>query len=190
MKEVLLREISVSKDVATVVADPKRNLNGDSVPKPLRFTAFGPEWLMKQGDYRRPAFRSLHPCVAVSSVQANRRYQKPDPDGNRGREDVSLSQCCLYYGPEFTSRHFLAWCEDRKIGLIHIRPGRPMQNGRVESFNGRLRDECLNANWFQTIANAKEKIESWREEYNSERPHSSLGYMTPLELARGAPSPS
>jgi Integrase core domain len=65
-------------------------------------------------------------------------------------------------GPEFTSRHFLAWCEDCKIGLIHIQPGRPMQNGRVESFNGRLRDECLNANWFATIANAKEKIESWR----------------------------
>jgi hypothetical protein len=126
------------------------------------------------------ALRS-HPCVAVSSVQANRRYQKPDPDGNRGREDVSLSQCCLYYGPEFTSRH---------IGLIHIQPGRPMQNGRVESFNGRLRDECLNANWFATIASAKEKIESWREEYNGERPHSSLGYMTPLEFARGAPSPS
>jgi len=88
-------------------------------------------------------------------------------------------------GPEFTSRHFLAWCEDRKIGLIHIQPGRPMQNGRVESFNGRLRDECLNANWFATIANAKEKIETWREEYNGERPHSSLGYLTPLEFARG-----
>lgn len=49
-------------------------------------------------------------------------------------------------GPEFTSRHILAWYEERKIGLIHIQPGRPMQNGRVESFNGRLRDECLNAN--------------------------------------------
>jgi putative transposase len=93
-------------------------------------------------------------------------------------------------GPEFTSRHTLAWCEDRKIELIHIQPGRPMQNGRVESFNGRLRDECLNANWFQTIASAKEKIESWREEYNGERPHSSLGYLTPLEFARGTPSPS
>jgi len=93
-------------------------------------------------------------------------------------------------GPEFTSRHFLAWCEERKIRLIHIQPGRPMQNGRVESFNGRLRDECLNANWFATIANAKEKIEIWREEYNGERPHSSLGYLTPNEFAARAPSPS
>ncbi len=57
-------------------------------------------------------------------------------------------------GPELTSRHFLSWCEERKIRLIHIQPGRPMQNGHVESFNGRLRDECLNANWFRTLADA------------------------------------
>lgn len=91
-------------------------------------------------------------------------------------------------GPEFTSRHFLSWCEERQIGLIHIQPGRPMQNGRVESFNGRLRDECLNANWFATLDDAKEKVERWRTEYNGERPHSSLGYLTPLEFAaREAP---
>ena len=91
-------------------------------------------------------------------------------------------------GPEFTSRHFLGWCEERRIQLLHIQPGRPMQNGRVESFNGRLRDECLNANWFQTLGQAKQRIESWREEYNRERPHSSLGYLTPAEFAaRGAP---
>ena len=86
-------------------------------------------------------------------------------------------------GPEFTSRHFLAWCEERRIGLVHIQPGRPMQNGHVESFNGRLRDECLNANWFATLADARTKIEAWREEYNGERPHSSLGYRTPREFA-------
>jgi len=86
-------------------------------------------------------------------------------------------------GPELTSRHFLAWCEERKIRLIHIQPGRPMQNGHVESFNGRLRDECLNANWFQNLMDAKAKIAAWREEYNSERPHSSLGYRTPNEFA-------
>jgi putative transposase len=89
-------------------------------------------------------------------------------------------------GPEFTSRHFLAWCEEQQIRLIHIQPGRPMQNGRVESFNGRLRDECLNANWFPTMNEAKRKIEAWREEYNRERPHSSLGYRTPEEFARAA----
>jgi putative transposase len=86
-------------------------------------------------------------------------------------------------GPELTSRHFLSWCEERKIQLIHIQPGRPMQNGHIESFNGRLRDECLNANWFRNLADARRKIGAWREEYNGERPHSSLGYRTPNEFA-------
>ena len=90
-------------------------------------------------------------------------------------------------GPEFTSRHFLAWCEERKIQLIHIQPGRPMQNGRVESFNGRLRDECLNANWFVTLRETQQKVERWRCEYNHHRPHSSLGYRTPDEFARQGP---
>src|SRR5436305_161555 len=86
-------------------------------------------------------------------------------------------------GPELTSRHFLGWCEERKIQLIHIQPGRPMQNGHVESFNGRLRDECLKASWFRNLVDAREKIGAWRNEYNSERPHSSLGYRTPNEFA-------
>jgi putative transposase len=86
-------------------------------------------------------------------------------------------------GPEFTSRHFLGWCEERGIRLLHIQPGRPMENGRVESFNGRFRDECLNANWFMTLMEARENIERWREEYNRERPHSTLAYRTPEEFA-------
>jgi len=65
-------------------------------------------------------------------------------------------------GPEFTSRHLLGWCEDRGIQLIHTQPGRPMQNGHVESFNGKFRDECLNANCFLNLADAKRKIEQWR----------------------------
>src|SRR4029078_3535448 len=82
-----------------------------------------------------------------------------------------------------TSRHFLSWCEERKIQLIHIQPGRPMQNGHVESFNRTLRDEALNANWFRNLLDARAKISAWREEYNGERPHSSLGYRTPNEFA-------
>src|SRR4051812_1852195 len=62
--------------------------------------------------------------------------------------------------------------------------GKPMQNGHVESFNGRLRDEYLNANWFVNLADAKRTIESWRVEYNAERPHSSLDYRTPAEFAK------
>jgi len=94
-------------------------------------------------------------------------------------------------GPEFTSRHFLSWCEDKQVKVHHIQPGKPMQNGHVESCNGRFRDECLNANWFSTLQDAREKIERWREEYNGLRPHSSLGYRTPTEFAEClTPSPS
>jgi putative transposase len=82
-------------------------------------------------------------------------------------------------GPELTSRHFLAWCLERKIELVHIEPGRPMQNGHVESFHGKLRDECLNASWFGNLWDARRKIAAWKEEYNEERPHSSLGYVAP-----------
>ena len=86
-------------------------------------------------------------------------------------------------GPEFTSRHFLAWCVERKIELLHIQPGKPTQNGRMESFNGRLRDEFLNVSWFQNLFDAKRKGAAWKREYNEERPHSSLGYLTPHEYA-------
>jgi putative transposase len=87
-------------------------------------------------------------------------------------------------GPEFTSRHFLAWGLERKIELVHIEPGRPVQNAHVESFHGKLRDECLNASWFGNLFEARAKIGAWREEYNEERPHSSLGYLAPREFAR------
>jgi putative transposase len=86
-------------------------------------------------------------------------------------------------GPELTSRHFLGWCEQRAIHIIHIQPGKPTQNGHVESFNGRLRDECLNANWFSNLPDARRKITRWKHEYNCERPHSSLGYRTPIQFA-------
>ena len=86
-------------------------------------------------------------------------------------------------GPELTSRHFLAWCVERKIELVHIQPGQPTQNARIESFHGRLRDECLTVSWFQNLFDAKKKIAAWKMEYNEERPHSSLGYQTPKEFA-------
>ena len=87
-------------------------------------------------------------------------------------------------GPEFTSRHFLAWCIERQIELVHIQPGKPQQNGYVESFNGKLRDECLNVSWFENLWDARRKIAAWQNEFNEERPHSSLGYQTPAEYAR------
>lgn len=93
-------------------------------------------------------------------------------------------------GPEFTSRHFLAWCIERRIDLRHIQPGRPMQNGHVESFHGKLRDECLNTSWFRNLFDARRRIANWKREYNEHRPHSSLRYQTPAEFARSVTSPS
>jgi putative transposase len=87
-------------------------------------------------------------------------------------------------GPEFTSRHFLAWCIERQIELVHIQPGKPQQNGCVESFNGKLRDECLNVSWFENLWHARRKIAAWQTEFNEQRPHSALGYQTPAEYAR------
>src|SRR5437667_1744850 len=86
-------------------------------------------------------------------------------------------------GPELTSRHFLAWGVERQIELVHIQPGKPTQNAHVESFHGRLREECLNVSWFQNLFDARRKIAAWKIEYNEERPHSSLGYRTPQEFA-------
>ncbi len=87
-------------------------------------------------------------------------------------------------GPEFTSRRMLGWAEERKINLVHIQPGRPMQNGHVESFHGRLRDECLNVSWFRTLNDVRRTLDEYRQEYNCERPHSALAYRTPDEFRR------
>jgi putative transposase len=89
-------------------------------------------------------------------------------------------------GPEFRGRALAAWSEERGVRLEFIQPGKPVQNAYVESFNGRLRDECLNANWFTSLSDARRKIETWRQDYNQHRPHSSLDYLPPAEFARTA----
>lgn len=95
------------------------------------------------------------------------------------------------HGPEFEGRVLDEWAYRRGVTLNFIRPGKPVENAYVESFNGRFRDECLNEHWFLTMAHAREVIEKWRIEYNTERPHSSLGNATPEEFAinRRASSP-
>lgn len=87
-------------------------------------------------------------------------------------------------GPEFRGRALAAWSEARGVRLEFIQPGKPSQNAFAESFNGRLRDECLNANWFTSLSDARRKIEDWRQDYNQQRPHSSLHYLPPAEFAR------
>lgn len=87
-------------------------------------------------------------------------------------------------GPEFTSRAFMAWASRHGIRHILIEPGRPMQNGYIESFNGKFRDECLNEHWFETLPQAREVIRAWVQDYNEVRPHSSIGRMPPRRFAR------
>jgi putative transposase len=89
-------------------------------------------------------------------------------------------------GPEFTGRALGEWVMDKDIKLAFIRPGKPIENAFIESFNGRFRDECLNEHWFTSLVRAKEIIEEWRIDYNEERPHSALGQLTPAEFARQA----
>ncbi len=86
-------------------------------------------------------------------------------------------------GPEFTSRAFMAWAQARGVRHILIEPGRPMQNGYIESFNGKFRDECLNDHWFQTLHQARGVIAEWRRDYNEVRPHSTIGRMPPARFA-------
>jgi putative transposase len=87
-------------------------------------------------------------------------------------------------GPEFTSRAFLAWTTLHGIRHILIQPGRPMQNGYIESFNGKFRYECLNEQWFQSMPQARDCIAEWRKDYNEVRPHSSLGRIPPSQFAQ------
>ena len=76
------------------------------------------------------------------------------------------------------------WAHENNVQLNFIRPGKPIENSYIESFNGRLRDECLNSNIFYTLEEAKKVVEEWREDYNNWRPHSSLGDETPSEYAK------
>ena len=100
-----------------------------------------------------------------------------------------LSEICglpkeivLDNGPEGTSKAMFDWSERTGVALRFIEPGKPVQNAFVESFNGRFRDECLNQHWFRSLRHAREEIEAWRIHYNSERPHSALGYQSPTEF--------
>lgn len=86
-------------------------------------------------------------------------------------------------GSEFTSNHFDAWAHHQQIDVNFITPGKPTENGLIESFNGRLRDECLNVNWFQSLDQARRLLEAWRRDYNETRPHSSIGDLAPAEYA-------
>jgi putative transposase len=97
----------------------------------------------------------------------------------RGRPTTIVSD----NGTEFTSNAILGWADETGVGWHYIAPGKPQQNGFIESFNGRLRDELLNETLFHSLPHARAVLEAWRRDYNEERPHSKLGWMTPRAYA-------
>ncbi|HEX6002577.1 MAG TPA: integrase core domain-containing protein [Burkholderiales bacterium] len=98
----------------------------------------------------------------------------------RGASEAILSD----NGPEFCGRAVDAWAHAERVQLHFIRPGKPVENAFIESFNGRCRDECLNEHLFVTIDEARIELEKWRVDYNTARPHSGLGRLTPEEFAQ------
>ncbi len=91
-------------------------------------------------------------------------------------------QILVNNGPEFVSNALDAWAYARGIKLQFIRPGKPVDNCYMESFNGKFRDECLNENWFMSLDHARKIIENWRIDYMEVRPHSALGDLAPAEF--------
>ncbi len=93
-------------------------------------------------------------------------------------------------GPEGTSKAMFDWSERTGVRLRFIEPGKPVQNAFVESFNGKFRDECLNLHWFRSLRHAREEIGRWRHHYNTARPHSALGYLSPTEFLTKTTAPA
>lgn len=128
-------------------------------------------------DYSRECL-ALVPDTSLSGLRMTRELNAIIEQRGKPRTIVSDN------GTEMTSMAVLKWCQETGVEWHYIAPGKPMQNGFVESFNGSFRDECLNETLFSSLPNAREQINEWKEDYNQERPHSSLGNITPNEFAK------
>jgi putative transposase len=110
------------------------------------------------------------------------------------RVAITFRQRCFptCYGSEFISRDLDLWAYANDVILDFSRPGKPTDNGFIEAFNSKFRAECLNAHWFMSLADAREKLEDWRRHYNEDRPHSAIGYNVPIAMhyPDGVTSPS
>ncbi len=124
--------------------------------------------------------------VADTSLSGRRVARELDAIiRDRGRPDMIVSD----NGTEYTSNAILGWADETGVGWHYIAPGKPQQNGFNESFNGRLRDELLNETLFRSLPHARAVLEDWRRDYNEQRPHSKLGWMTPRDYARAICGP-
>ena len=117
--------------------------------------------------------------TSLSGVRVARVLDRVIGERGRAPEEIVLDN-----GPELTSRALDQWAYERGVTLRFIEPGKPVQNCFIESFNGRLRDECLNEHWFLSLPAARRIVEDWRIDYNQQRPHSSLGNLSPEEFRR------
>ena len=127
-------------------------------------------------DYTRECL-ALVADTSLSGVRVARELTRLI--GMRGKPHTVVSD----NGTELTSSAILRWSQERRVEWHYIAPGKPMQNGFVESFNGRLRDECLNETLFTSLPHARFVLDAWRHDYNHVRPHSKLGGRTPVEKA-------
>lgn len=116
---------------------------------------------------------------SINGVRVARELEKIMK--TRGKPKMIISD----NGTEFTSHAIIKWSIQQGVSWHYITPGKPNENAFIESFNGRLRDECLNENQFSSLGEAKWIINNWRDDYNNHRPHSALGYLTPREFEDG-----
>ena len=154
---------------------------------------------MLRGDFVHDQFVTGRRLRVLTVVDTFSRFLPVvDPRFNYKGEDVvrTLDQACKLFGypksiradngPEFVSRDLDLWAYQNDVILDFSRPGRPTDNAFIESFNGKFRAECLNAHWFLNLDDARSKLESWRRDYNEVRPHSAIGYKTPITLLNPA----
>ena len=126
-------------------------------------------------------------CMAI---HADQYLKGPDVvnvlDRLKNKQNEVPERIQVDNGSEFISKIMDRWAYENNVTLDYSRPGKPTDNPFIESFNGSFRDECLNVNWFLSLLDAREKIETWRKEYNEFRPHSSLENLTPNEVHEGS----
>jgi len=148
-----------------------RTINGQCLRILTVEDEFTREGLAAEVDFSMPASRVVEVLERLFSEYGAPQYLRSDN------------------GPEFIADVLRRWLEDRGVKTEYIEPGKPWQNGKCERFNGTLRGECLDREVFHSLLDARVKTEEWRRYYSNERPHSSLGYLTPDEFARGARVP-
>lgn len=188
------RVYRIYRDAGLAVRRRKRKRIGPVERKPLpKPMAANVSWSMdfaSDGLAGGRRFRCLNivddftrECVAIE-VDTSLTCNRVRTVLNRLAEMRGLPQSITVdNGPEFQSQVLDSWAYAANVQLSFIRPGKPNENAYIESFNGKFRDECLNEHWFLDMAQARRIIEAWRIEYNTERPHSSLGNLTPEEFA-------